>query len=421
MNTVKKGDDFESKSRQILKKVIEEERLGHLAEYLRIFEKKKYYSHERQKDIVFDLTIEVWPPGAERYILIYIVECKDYNTRVPVEKIERFRDQIRQVTGLNVKAIFITNSPLQEAAFNLAKSAGMMLIQGESSEDYKIIFHKTNRNVQDSGLPFLVDTLDKSFLDTGVQLIEKIIDQKILGILKEIKSGNYVSYGIDKLSENDIEGLAKIELNKINPLILANANPFDLKKFKTYLNVVLNVIIYELNEGSKLLGCCDLNEKSIGISRTVSGTDREFFILAYEFGHLVLHSKLSIGQETYDGFEDSVYNFRTNNHHLTNAKQWIEWQANYFASTLIMPPAIFLARVYWCQQYLGLSQGKIYLDDQPQNVKNYLELVKKLAYFFDVSKASIRYKLQEMNLINNQSRVKTVGQIINEQGDELFI
>ena len=26
--------------------------------------------------VLFDLTIEVWPPGANRYVLIYIIECK---------------------------------------------------------------------------------------------------------------------------------------------------------------------------------------------------------------------------------------------------------------------------------------------------------------------------------------------------------
>ncbi len=86
-----------------------------------------------------------------------------------------------------------------------------------------------------------------------------------------------------------------------------------------------------------------------------------------------------------------------------------------------MPPEVFLARLYWCQQYLGLSQGKILLNDHPKDIKNFLELVRKLAYIFNISQASIKYKLKDMNLINNQSRIKTFGQIINEQGEQLFI
>jgi hypothetical protein len=100
VNTVKKGENFESKSKEILKKVIEEERLGHRPEYLRIYEKKKYYSKERKKEIEFDLTIEIWPPGADRYVIIYIIECKDYKSRVPVEKLSDFVTRLGKWQGL---------------------------------------------------------------------------------------------------------------------------------------------------------------------------------------------------------------------------------------------------------------------------------------------------------------------------------
>ena len=76
LNTVEIGDKFESKSLDIIKKLIEEEQLGHMTEYIRIFQKKEYYSTLRKKNIKFDLTIEVWPPGANRYVLLYIIECK---------------------------------------------------------------------------------------------------------------------------------------------------------------------------------------------------------------------------------------------------------------------------------------------------------------------------------------------------------
>jgi Zn-dependent peptidase ImmA (M78 family) len=312
------------------------------------------------------------------------------------------------VAGLNAKPIFITNSPLQEAAFNIAESAGMMLIQGESSENFRIILHKSNRKLQQLSLPFLSDTLNTNLLDSETRLIEKNIDLKIISVLKEIESDSFVSYGIDKLSKNDIDEIAKTELEKVSPLILIDAKFLSLKAFKSYLNERLNITIYEFKEDNKLLGCCNFIDQSIGISKSISGTNRELFVLAHEYGHLILHNKLSIGQLTYNSFEDTVYSFRTNKHQLSNAKHWIEWQANYFASSLIMHPQIFLAGLYWCQQYLGLSRGEIYLDDQPQNVSNFLKLVNKLAYIFEVSKSSIRYKLQDMELINNQSRLKVM-------------
>lgn len=144
------------------------------------------------------------------------------------------------------------------------------------------------------------------------------------------------------------------------------------------------------------------------------------FILAHELGHFILHQKLSIGQTTYDAFEDSEYNFRTDKYDLTNPKHWIEWQANYFASSLVLPKVPFLARVYRYQDILNKSRGKIYLDDQYQNRKDFSELVKRLSYFFNVSKTTVIYKLNEMGLINDQSRLKQIGQIISEYKLDLF-
>lgn len=72
-----------------------------------------------------------------------------------------------QVNGVNVKAIFITNSPLQEAAYNIAESTGMMLIQGESSEDYKIVLHKMTKRTVDQDTPTVLKTIDMSLIDNS--------------------------------------------------------------------------------------------------------------------------------------------------------------------------------------------------------------------------------------------------------------
>jgi Zn-dependent peptidase ImmA (M78 family) len=145
------------------------------------------------------------------------------------------------------------------------------------------------------------------------------------------------------------------------------------------------------------------------------------FVLCHEFGHFVLHQKLSIGQQSYNAFKDSEYNFRTSAYDLQNPKQWIEWQANCFAAALIMPSGQFQARLWLIQDHLNRSRGKILLDDNGYHIKEFYEIVNKLAYQYYVTKTTIIYKLKEMNLINNQSRVKTVGQLIDEFAQDLLI
>ncbi|MES2591754.1 MAG: ImmA/IrrE family metallo-endopeptidase [Bacteroidota bacterium] len=421
LNTTKIGDEFESKSLAIIKKVIEEAQLGHLAPCLQIFSKKEYYSPQRKKNIKFDLTIEVWPPGAARYVLIYIIECKDFATRVPVNKVEDFINKLQQVSGVNVKGIFISNSPLQEAAYNIAESVGMMFIQGESSDDYKIILHKSNRSSQTNKLPLIKETISRELIDTGVELIENLIDKKIIDIFKTNVDASRVSYNIDRLSKAEIEKITKEELQKIDPKISSAVHTLSPKKLIEYLGNRYGISFVDINSTSGLLGSCDIKNNIIGINSTIKGTSRELFIIGHEFGHYLLHQKLSIGQAMYDAFEDSEYNFRTGKNDLKNSRHWIEWQANHFASSLVLPSVPFLARLYSCQDSLNKSHGKIYLDDQYNNVKDFSELIKKMSYLFNVTKTSIIYKLKEMELLNDQSRLKSIGQVISEYNDELVM
>ncbi|MBP6871308.1 MAG: ImmA/IrrE family metallo-endopeptidase [Bacteroidales bacterium] len=420
LNTVEIGDKFESKSLGIIKKLIEEEQLGHMAECIKIFQKKEYYSSLRKKNIKFDLTIEVWPPNANRYVLLYIIECKDYHKRVPVSKIEDFHSKIKQVAGVNVKGIFISNSPLQEGGFNIAESTGMMVIEGESSDDYKIILHRKSRQTESPIIPFISDTFDRNLYDEDTKHIERLIDKKILSAFHLINNDNRISFGIDKLSQDNIEEIANSELKKIDPKILSDAYTLSAKKLLEYLKNELKISITDIS-GASILGSCDFNSNSIGLNTSIRNTNRELFILAHEFGHYTLHQKLSIGQTLYNTFEDSEFNFKTGKHDLNNPKQWIEWQANYFATSIALPRAQFLAHLWKSQDQFNKSRGTIYLDDQYQNIKDYNEIIKRLAYLFNVTKTSIIYRFNEMELINNQSRLKSIGQIFQEYKDEFFI
>lgn len=420
LNTTEIGDRFESKSLDIIRKVIEEEQLGHLSNHIRVFQKKEYYSSLRKKNIKFDLTIEVWPPGANRYVLLYIIECKDYNTRVPVSKIEDFHSKILQVAGVNIKGIFISNSPLQEGGFNIAESTGMMVIQGESSEDYKIILHKKAGQTDSNAIPYIIETYNRSYFDTGTAHLERLIDKKILGAFSIISNNDRISYRLDKLTKEKIETIANVELSKIDSKILAKAHTLTTNKLVGYLKSEFRLTLLDIND-DKVLGSCSVQNNSIGINKSLRETNRELFIIAHEFGHYTLHQKLSIGQTLYDAFEDSEYNFRTGKHELNNPKHWIEWQANYFAASLTLPKAPLLTCLWKCQSWLNKTRGKIYLDDQYQNIKDFNEITKKLAYLFGVSKTSVIYRLNEMELINNQSRLKSIGQIIEDYKDGQFM
>ena len=176
----------------------------------------------------------------------------------------------------------------------------------------------------------------------------------------------------------------------------------------------------EIND-SEFFGTYNVNENTIGLNRDIKGTKRELFILAHEFGHLLMHQKLTIGQNMYDSFEDAPYNFRSGKHDLKNPKNWIEWQANYFASSLVLPKVIFLAKVRMYQYDARMPQGKILLNDESEYIRNFNKIVAKLSFNFNVTKTSVIYKLIEMDLLNNQSRLKSIKQIISDSSEDLII
>lgn len=418
MNTVQKGDIFEVKSLSIIQKLIEDEILYLPQDQIRIYTKKGYYSKDREKDIIFDLTIEIWPPGADRYIMIYIIECKNYNHRVPINKVEDFHSKIGQVSGVNAKGIFITNSPLQEAAFNFAKNKGMMVIQADIPEESQIVLYKRSKTDDSTKIPITLDTINSEVIDQGVLLMEKLVDKAILLALSDEKPSS--TYNIDKLTKEDIEILADNELNKLDTDILISGKGLSVNLVENYLGSEYGICIEVMSRDSSLLGSCDVDNHKIMIHPSIVGTDRHLFVLSHEFAHYILHQKLTMTQTTYDLFEDSEYNFRTGKHDLNNPKQWIEWQANYFASCFILNKVSLYAAIFYYQNQLRLANGPLILNDSYSSYKIFNKILYSLTYKFNTSKTTIIYKMKEHNLLQERFRVKSAGELVKDFKENYF-
>jgi len=419
MNTTEKGDILEAQSVNIVKRLVEDELIGVIKKYARIFVKKKYPSNIRRNgEVEFDLSIEIWPPNAKRYSMVYFIECKNYKSRIPIEKVKKFHADILETSGVNSKGIMISNSPFQKGAYDYADSLRMMLIEGETVDNFKIILHKRTKEVENS-IPIVSKTENLTILDQGVKSLEKIIDKQILSSF--LKANSNISYGIDKLSKKDIERIAQHQLNKINKRILKNAyglSKDDLINFiKNEYGIKIKIIKAKKN---KFLGVCDIENKIIKLDSSVIDTSRELFILAHEFGHFILHQKLSINQKLLDLFEDTEQNLISNKVFLDNPRQWIEWQANYFAACLTIPQSSLIAMLWMSQQRRGLLKGNLYLDDQKNTQRAFYSIIDYLSYHFNVSKTSIIYRLKEHELINDNSRTKTVGELIEQYKSMFF-
>ena len=420
MNTTKKGDILEEKALGIVQKFIDDGLLGMPKEYARVFTKKKYPSNVRESGLIeFDLTVEIWPPNADRFFMIYFIECKNYKNRVPIEKIKKFYADILEASGVNAKGIVISNAPFQKGAYDYAMAKRMMVIEGESKDNFKITLYKRNYPI-DNHIPIIKETHDKSYLNQGVTSLEKIIDKQILSSL--IKSQSSVTYGIDLLSKSNIQEIAERELINYDNSHLANAYGLDFNSIVKYLlNEHCLMVEFSNPSDKNYLGTCNIEKKTIGISKSIVNTPRVLFVLCHEFGHFILHQKLSINQQLLDSFSDSKRNLATGKNSLENPRHWIEWQANYFSISFLLPRTSLMAMLWKSQLRRNIPKGKLYFDDQYRNQKSFQDILSSLSNHFSVSKTSIIFRLKEFELINDNSRTKSIKQIIDEYGLEYFV
>ncbi|WP_299209999.1 ImmA/IrrE family metallo-endopeptidase [uncultured Dokdonia sp.] len=416
MNTTAKGDILENKAVGIIEKILNDGLIGVMKEYARVFTKKKYPSNIRGSgNVEFDLTIEIWPPNADQYAMIYFIECKNYDYRVPKGEIKKFYADIEETSGVNAKAIVITSSPLQKGAYDYAAAKKMMVIEGESKDNFNIILYK--RNIEEENIiPILENTLNEDLIDEGVQSLSKVVDKQILSSL--IPAESTISYGIDLLSKDDIDEISKKELNKFDTSYLVNAYGLSVQDLTEYLKSQYDIEIFNFNpKENKYLGTCDIDKKTIGISKKIVNTPRELFTIGHEFGHFLLHQKLRINQEIMNSFSDSKFDFKIGKNRLENPRHWVEWQANYFSASLLLPKASIIAKAW---QYQNAKHNLIF-DDNYDNQKKFRRIVGKLANHFSVSKTSVIYRLRELNMISDNTSTKSIGELISQWKSDYFV
>lgn len=431
MNTVLKGNQFEDKVFDILQDEVEKGSIPLLLQCCKFKKKPKYYSKDREKPIEFDISIEVTPIGAENYQLLYIAECKNYSGKISIDNIEEFVEKVNQVSGKNVKAVFVFSGELQSGVQTYAKNKGVMLINVTEDNLTNIILHNKKNNYKitqdwtesidyNNGLIADSANIDKQKWD---EIIEKAFTIS-LGKTTEKSELNSSLSQIERLSKENIEKFAQRVLYKINPSILNGISNLSVEELSNFLKTEYGISIYNDQTVYNLFnldikGYCDPKKREIHINQEIVGTDSHLFTLAHEFAHILLHADTGLNQSDYNSLEDSKFNPLTRKHNLQNDKNWIEWQANQFASALLMPKDALKMRLILNQKLLGINRvGQLFLDDQECNKFDYIKITSELSAFFNVSKAMLKYRMDDLNLIRYSEKNPTRWRSIMNPNNE---
>ena len=144
MNTISKGDKFENEVFTSLSCELNNERLGILPSSAKAYQKKGYYSRDREQEIIVDISIEIWPPNADEYSFLLICECKHYRKNIPVDDVEEFKAKLDQIGGKNIKGIFATRDGFSSGAYTYAKNNGIALVRILPDDQVEWMMHLMN-------------------------------------------------------------------------------------------------------------------------------------------------------------------------------------------------------------------------------------------------------------------------------------
>lgn len=430
MNTTKKGDTLESKVFELFKEDISRDRFWARKESCRIYKQKGYYSKDRKKDIIFDVSIEIFLPGQKTYSSLVLIECKNYNHKVPVDDVEEFFMKAQQISGGNIKAIVVSNNAFQEGAFNFSESKGIGLLRYYDRNNLDWILTRSPSSIISSSYASTewsiaykglhLEGFESRYFDlhgfVGYQYTNSL-RMFISSLIKHGQSNEFNesltqvetvdhrdSWLVEYREVFEIEGICNCILKKVG----YDFGEVPLKKICDLLRDERGLVAVETEElRNEVLGQISFDPLEIKINRNHDNEARKRFTLAHELGHFLLgHAEYMAGEKCRETSLDIENPIEIGIRDVIR----MEWQANQFASCLLLPKKEFVQAFLAIAEKYGLSNkgfGVLYLDNQQCNLDAFYMVTSPLMNRFKVSRSAVKIKLKQLGFINEPSNIKT--------------
>jgi Zn-dependent peptidase ImmA (M78 family) len=160
--------------------------------------------------------------------------------------------------------------------------------------------------------------------------------------------------------------------------------------------------------GKKIVGRFDFKPRQVLIDELLPYDSPRFrWTLCHEIGHLVLHRKLDpkLISRNRPQFVDTRTELRFIRSARWSDLNWVEWQANQFASAILLPRPIVHIAVAKVQLQKGIPRpGSIYLDEQPCNQRDYREILQHVSRTLNASRTVLRIRLVHLGILTDARR-----------------
>lgn len=414
MSTVEKGNKLEDKLYNYL---CEQQSRGVFVygalspELCKIHKKKKYYCKTREAFVEFDVVIELSREGSDSPHLCVVFECKNYKSSIPERDVTDFLFKLSNIFPRSSKGVMVVSTRLQSGAETTARNHGLGIAK---YDEY--------------GLDVIAERKG------GISAENGYVKSQIFSNERPVKSLKFSAYfggkffgAIDqflanydpRLSADDEHAISKV--GKSVPFISHNkiqqsaqnildqigyeSGPVDLEKICSILSIDLTFTKKAVHDadGKSILGAANFDHKSIQIN-SHANKHRERFTLGHEIGHFCLQHGRYLLSETIAERDLLIDREIDKNFKLER----LEYQANVFASDLILPEEIFKIKINEYRKQLNIKDkgfGYIYVDEQVCNNKDYYDLLSLMSSEFEVSKQAIEIKLKKMGLLTDRRKM----------------
>ena len=385
-NNQHKGDYFENLVFKKLKELIKNQDIPGVSRYNEIFLHKQYAS-KTAPDVMLnpDITIEVYSnSNKETWSNLLVVECKNHGRKIDNSIYREFVGNLSDYPRSGVRGIMVSSAGFTQQVITLAQSDNIALVVMSEQSDWEtIIWRKINSFEQHQfGHKVLTGEASTSYpiVYSGNSFVT------VSDLLQECGIPMSKALHIPFMEDNVI--CKKVEDILQNTKYLIKENFIDCCFSLIAPNYKFDFV--EMQEDC--LGKCDFKEHVITINSSLS-KHRQNFTIAHELGHIALHSSIV---ENLFSIEDRESDKNTIISKSIYGR--MEYQANTFASYLLMPNIPFMAEVNKLFKENWITTGRLYHDYQPCNIRDCNVVVGALSSKFNVSQEAVIVRLKRANL-----------------------
>lgn len=239
-------------------------------------------------------------------------------------------------------------------------------------------------------------------------------------------------FGVPILDRNDLERIAETFLSRYAAEVLEAPRFTPLGRIlqelkQKGLTIDLSASLGLSPEGHRYLGSFEPTSLTIRIDQILLQNDPRFpFTVAHELGHFLLHRNVDLLALDASGSEirDTTRHLALNRVDAGNPRSFVEWQANRFATGILLPRRTVANAIQAIQIELGISRnlGTIWIDASDSSREDYRETVIRLAALYQASRAVVRYRLDDLGFLrefrSNGGGFSSLGSFMEEAAAE---